>query len=134
MDTQILLVNLSYIAAAILFVFGIKMLGHADTARKGNRISSIGMALAIIVTLLSQGLDYKLVLGGIAVGSVIGFITAKRVQMTGMPELVALFNGYLSKLSFFNLIPVIIYNSYICHRRCNSSSCRGVIFIFIAMA
>ncbi len=94
MDTQILLVNLSYIAAAILFVFGIKMLGHADTARKGNRISSIGMALAIIVTLLSQGLDYKLVLGGIAVGSVIGFITAKRVQMTGMPELVALFNGF----------------------------------------
>ena len=94
MDTQILLVNLSYIAAAILFVFGIKMLGHADTARKGNRISSIGMALAIIVTLLSQGLDYKLVLGGIAVGSVIGFIAAKRVQMTGMPELVALFNGF----------------------------------------
>ena len=94
MDTQILLVNLSYIAAAILFVFGIKMLGHADTARKGNRISSIGMALAIIVTLLSQGLDYKLVLGGIAVGSVIGFIAAKRVQMTGMPELVAMFNGF----------------------------------------
>lgn len=94
MDTQILLVNLSYIAAAILFVFGIKMLGHADTARKGNRISSIGMALAIIVTLLSQGLDYKLVFGGIAVGSVIGFIAAKRVQMTGMPELVALFNGF----------------------------------------
>jgi len=88
------LVNLSYIAAAILFVFGIKMLGHADTARKGNQISSIGMALAIIVTLLSQGLDYKLVLGGIAVGSVIGFIAANRVQMTGMPELVALFNGF----------------------------------------
>ena len=57
-------VNLSYIAAAILFVFGIKMLGHADTARKGNQISSIGMALAIIVTLLSQGLDYKIVVGG----------------------------------------------------------------------
>lgn len=88
------LVNLSYIAAAILFVFGIKMLGKADTARKGNQISSIGMALAIIVTLLNQGLDYKLVLGGIAVGSVIGFVAAKRVQMTGMPELVALFNGF----------------------------------------
>ena len=88
------LVNLSYIAAAILFVFGIKMLGHADTARRGNRISSIGMALAIIVTLLNQGLDYRLVLGGIALGSVIGFVAAKRVQMTGMPELVALFNGF----------------------------------------
>jgi NAD(P) transhydrogenase subunit beta len=52
------------------------------------------MAIAIIVTLLSQGLDYKLVFGGIAAGSVIGFIAAKRVQMTGMPELVALFNGF----------------------------------------
>ena len=93
MDTQTL-INLAYIAAAILFVFGIKMLGHADTARKGNQISSIGMALAIIVTLLAEGLDYKLVLGGIAVGSVVGFIAAKRVQMTGMPELVALFNGF----------------------------------------
>ena len=87
-------VNLSYIAAAILFVYGIKMLGKADTARKGNQVSSIGMALAIIVTLLNQGLDYKLVLGGIALGSVIGFVAAKRVQMTGMPELVALFNGF----------------------------------------
>ena len=87
-------VNLSYIAAAILFVFGIKMLGRADTARRGNRISSLGMALAIVVTLLDQGLDYKLVLVGIAVGSVVGFVAAKRVQMTGMPELVALFNGF----------------------------------------
>ena len=87
-------VNLSYIAAAILFVFCIKMLGRADTARRGNRISSLGMALAIVVTLLDQGLDYKLVLVGIAVGSVVGFVAAKRVQMTGMPELVALFNGF----------------------------------------
>ncbi len=87
-------VNLSYIAAAILFVFGIKMLGNASTARRGNTLSSIGMALAVIVTLLGQGLDYKLVLGGLAVGSAIGFVAAKRVQMTGMPELVALFNGF----------------------------------------
>lgn len=89
-----LLVNLCYIAAAILFVFGIKMLGKADTARRGNCISSMGMALAVIVTLLNQGLDYKWVLGAIAIGSSIGFIAAKRVQMTGMPELVALFNGF----------------------------------------
>lgn len=87
-------VNLSYIAAAILFVFGIKMLGNASTARRGNTLSSIGMALAVIVTLLSQGLDYKMVLGGLAVGSAIGCVAAKRVQMTGMPELVALFNGF----------------------------------------
>lgn len=91
MDT---LVNLTYIAAAILFVFGIKMLGKAETARRGNFISAIGMLLAVLVTLLAKGLDYRLVLGGLAVGTAIGYIAAKRVQMTGMPELVALFNGF----------------------------------------
>lgn len=88
------LVNLAYIAAAILFVFGIKMLGRADTAQRGNKLSAVGMLLAVVVTLLSQGLDYKLVLAGLVVGSAIGAIAAKRVQMTGMPELVALFNGF----------------------------------------
>ncbi len=88
------IVNISYIAAAILFVFGIKMLGKADTAKRGNLLSAVGMALAVIVTLLDKGLDYKLVLSGLALGSVIGVIAAKRVQMTGMPELVALFNGF----------------------------------------
>ena len=88
------LVNLSYIVASILFVFGIKMLGNAATARKGNLLSSVGMGLAILVTLLESGLDLKLVIAALVVGSVIGFVAAKRVQMTGMPELVALFNGF----------------------------------------
>jgi len=88
------LVNLAYIAASILFVFGIKMLGRAETARRGNIISSIGMLIAVVVTLLSKGLDFRLVLGGLAAGSLIGAVAAKRVQMTGMPELVALFNGF----------------------------------------
>jgi NAD(P) transhydrogenase subunit beta len=52
------------------------------------------MLLAVVVTLLKSGLDYKLVLGGLALGGLIGVIAAKRVQMTGMPELVALFNGF----------------------------------------
>ena len=90
----VILVNLFYIVAAILFVFGIKMLGKADTAKKGNMLSAVGMLLAIVVTLLSKGLDYKLVLGGLALGGAIGVVAAKRVQMTGMPELVALFNGF----------------------------------------
>jgi len=87
-------VNLTYIAAAILFVFGIKMLGKASTARRGNMISSLGMLLAVVVTLISKGLDYKLVIGGLILGGAIGLVAAKRVQMTGMPELVALFNGF----------------------------------------
>ncbi|MGB0258531.1 MAG: NAD(P)(+) transhydrogenase (Re/Si-specific) subunit beta [Coraliomargarita sp.] len=88
------IVNLSYIVAAILFVFGIKMLGNASTARKGNLISSMGMGLAVIVTLLDSELSYLLVAAALATGALIGFIAAKRVQMTGMPELVALFNGF----------------------------------------
>lgn len=88
------IVNLSYIVAAILFVFGIKMLGNASTARNGNLISSTGMALAILVTLLDSNLSYLLIVAALTVGGVIGFIAAKRVQMTGMPELVALFNGF----------------------------------------
>lgn len=88
------LVNLSYIVAAILFVFGIKMLGRAETARKGNTLSSIGMGLAIIVTLLDSNLSYVLIIAALTAGGAIGFFAAKRVQMTGMPELVALFNGF----------------------------------------
>lgn len=88
------IVNLSYIVAAILFVFGIKMLGNASTARNGNLISSTGMALAILVTLLDSNLSYLLIVAALTIGGMIGFIAAKRVQMTGMPELVALFNGF----------------------------------------
>ncbi|MGZ0710037.1 NAD(P)(+) transhydrogenase (Re/Si-specific) subunit beta [Coraliomargarita sp. W4R53] len=88
------IVNLSYIVAAILFISGIKMLGKADTAKRGNQLSSVGMLLAVVVTLLSKGIDYPLVIGGLALGGAIGFVAAKRVQMTGMPELVALFNGF----------------------------------------
>ncbi len=89
------LVNFAYIVASILFIFGIKMLGSAATARRGNRISAIGMLLAIVVTLLDQQiLGYAWILVGIVVGSAIGVIWARKVEMTGMPELVALFNGF----------------------------------------
>ncbi|MBK1826369.1 NAD(P)(+) transhydrogenase (Re/Si-specific) subunit beta [Haloferula rosea] len=88
------LINLIYIAASILFIFGIKMLGSAETARKGNQLSSVGMLLAVIATLLYGGLSWWMVVAGVVVGGAIGAIAASRVQMTGMPELVALFNGF----------------------------------------
>jgi NAD(P) transhydrogenase subunit beta len=88
------LINLLYIVSSILFIFGIKMLGSADTARRGNRLSAVGMLLAVIATLLYLGLDWWMVAGGIALGAVIGGIAAYRVQMTGMPEMVAMFNGF----------------------------------------
>lgn len=89
--------QLAYIASAILFILGMKLLGSAETARRGNLISSIGMLVAVVVTLLPTGeggLAYHWIVLGILVGAVIGFIKAKRVEMTGMPEMVALFNGF----------------------------------------
>lgn len=88
------LINLCYIGASILFVYGIKMLGKADTARRGNLLSSIGMLIAVVVTLLDAGLDYKWIALGLILGSLIGGIAAKLVKMTSMPEMVALFNGF----------------------------------------
>jgi len=88
------LVNFAYILASILFVFGIKMLGNAATARRGNLLSALGMLLAVVVTLLAAGLDYTFIVIGLVVGSAIGAIAAKTVKMTGMPELVAIFNGF----------------------------------------
>jgi len=88
------LINFAYIVASVLFVLGIKMLGSAKTARKGNLISSVGMLLAIVVTLLYKGLDYRWIAVGLAIGTVIGAVAAKRVKMTAMPEMVALFNGF----------------------------------------
>ena len=88
------IINLSYIVASILFVIGIKMLGSAKTARKGNMLSSVGMLLAIVVTLMEQQLDFKLILAGLVIGSIIGALAARMVKMTSMPEMVALFNGF----------------------------------------
>ena len=88
------LLNIAYIVAAILFIFGIKMLGSAETARRGNLISALGMLLAVVVTLLKSGMDFRLIGIGIGVGTVIGVVWSRVVKMTGMPELVALFNGF----------------------------------------
>ena len=84
-------INIAYIIASVLFIFGIKMLGSATTARRGNQISALGMLIAIAVTLMKSGLSYTWIIAGLLIGAAIGLIAAKRVQMTGMPELVALF-------------------------------------------
>jgi H+-translocating NAD(P) transhydrogenase subunit beta len=90
-----LLVNLAYIAASILFIVGLKMLGSPDTARKGNLLSSTGMLLAVLVTLVDQSIiDFTWILVGLISGGVIGYLAATKVQMTSMPEMVAIFNGF----------------------------------------
>jgi H+-translocating NAD(P) transhydrogenase subunit beta len=89
-----ILVNLSYIVSAVLFIFGLKMLGSPATARRGNLLSSVGMLLAIVVTLLSrQIVDYQYIAIAMLIGAVVGALAARMVAMTAMPEMVALFNG-----------------------------------------
>ena len=86
-------VNIAYIVASVLFIYGLKMLGRAETARRGNLVSALGMLLAIVVTLSVSGLAYTWIFVGLAVGTVIGVVAARTVQMTQMPEMVALLNG-----------------------------------------
>ena len=87
-------IQLSYLVAASLFFVGLKRLGSPATARQGNRLASLAMLVAIVATLLDrQVLNYPMILLGIAIGSVIGAITAQKVAMTSMPQLVGLFNG-----------------------------------------
>ena len=88
------IINLAYVISAILFVFGIKMLGSAETARRGNMISGVGMLIAVVVTLLNKGMSYDWIVSGLIVGTLVGGIAARVVKMTSMPELVALFNGF----------------------------------------
>jgi NAD(P) transhydrogenase subunit beta len=87
-----------YLIASITYILGLKMLGHPETARKGNLIAAAGMTLAIFGTIfLYQGevpaLIYALIGVAILIGTIIGWIVAKKVDMTKMPELVSLFNG-----------------------------------------
>ena len=85
----------AYLIAAILFIRGLKKLQSPVTARRGNRLAAIGMLLAIVATLFSQQiLTPAEMIGGLAVGGFLGAVMAKRVKMTGMPELVAAFNGF----------------------------------------
>ncbi len=87
-------IELSYIVAAVLFILGLKMLGNAGTAVRGNTISASGMLLAIVVTLLDRDIvSYQWIVAGVVLGGSIGAVAAVRVPMTSMPEFVALFNG-----------------------------------------
>lgn len=87
--------GLFYIASAILFVIGLKMLSSPTTARKGNLISAVGMLIAIVITLNGIAeINWAWIIVGAGIGSVIGGIAARMVQMTSMPQLVGLFNGF----------------------------------------
>ena len=90
--------DIGYLVAALLFILGLKKLGHPRTAPTGNLYGASGMLLAVAVTLARMSetgiLGWELIVGGLALGALIGTWMALRVEMTGMPEMVALFNGF----------------------------------------
>ena len=90
-----------YIIASVTYILGLKMLGHPETARRGNLIAAAGMTLAIFGTIFlykEEGKEvssqiYILIAVAIVIGTIIGWLVAKKVDMTKMPELVSIFNG-----------------------------------------
>jgi H+-translocating NAD(P) transhydrogenase subunit beta len=88
------LVQLAYLVSAILFILGLKGLTRPRSAVRGNLLGACGLLVAVVVTLFGAGLDYRLIVGGLVVGTVIGAVFAIHVQMTEMPQMVALFNGF----------------------------------------
>ena len=87
-------INIAYVISAICFIMGIKMLSHPKTARRGNSVASMGMLIAIVATLYGGDvLDFKLIAIGVAIGAIIGGIVANKIEMTQMPQMVAIFNG-----------------------------------------
>jgi len=93
------LLTMCYLIASITFILGLKMLSNPASARKGNQIAAIGMAIAIFGTIflyedesIKLG-NYLWIFGGIAIGTIIGALAAKKVKMTDMPQMVSLFNG-----------------------------------------
>ena len=88
-------VNLAYLVASALFVFGLKGLSHPRTAGRGNLMAATGMLIAVAVTLFDRDIvGYEVIAAGVVVGGVIGALLAVRIAMTAMPQLVALFNGF----------------------------------------
>ena len=88
------LINIWYIVSAALFIFGLKQLGSPATAVRGNLLSSVGMLIAIVVTLFNaQVLSFQWIAIAMVVGAIVGYVAAEKIEMTSMPEMVALFNG-----------------------------------------
>jgi NAD(P) transhydrogenase subunit beta len=90
-----LIIDAAYVIAAVLFIVGLKRLSSPETARSGNMLGATGMLVAIVATLFSQEiLGFAAILAGLAIGGLIGLVLARTVQMTAMPQLVGVFNGF----------------------------------------
>jgi len=88
------IVDLSYFATAILFIIGLKMLSNPNTALRGNRVAAVGMTIAVLATFLDPEVgNYLWIIAAIVIGAVVSTVAARRVKMTAMPQMVAIFNG-----------------------------------------
>ena len=97
-----ILINIGYLVSAALFIFGLKGLTHPRTAVRGNLLGALGMLLAVVITLLDKNIvSYDVILVGIVIGGAIGAVLAIKIEMTSMPELVAVFNGFGGIASVF---------------------------------
>jgi len=89
------IVQYSYLVGAVLLILGMRALGSPKTAVRGNILASVGMLVLVVATLLLQGVvDYTVIFAGVVVGSAVGAFLALRIQMTAMPQMVALLNGF----------------------------------------
>ena len=93
-DNRVVLINIAYLIAAVCFIVGLKLLSSPATARRGNQIAALGMAIAVVATLFMPGMhNIWLILVGLAIGAVVATFPARTVKMTAMPQMVAIFNG-----------------------------------------
>jgi NAD(P) transhydrogenase subunit beta len=94
LDLRDTVIGLGYLAATLLFIFGLRLLSSPRSARRGNRLAAIGMLIATVATLLDREVvSFTSILIAIPAGAIIGIVAARRVAMTAMPQMVALFNG-----------------------------------------
>jgi NAD(P) transhydrogenase subunit beta len=118
------ILEITYVIASVLFILGLKMLSHPLTARRGNFLAAVGMVLAIIATIFLHEKDGEpirnigLIVAAIVIGTIIGWLIAKKVRMTAMPQLVSFFNGMggaaaalISILEFPHITPELIAES-----------------------
>ena len=102
-----IIITLAYLLSSILFIYGLKNLSSPKTARMGNFYAMLAMLIAIVVTLLNKKIvDFTFIIAGLVIGSAIGVIAAKKVHMTAMPQMVAVFNGLGGGASAFVALAV----------------------------
>ncbi len=91
------IINLCFLIGCLAFVWGLRLLSSPDSARRGNVLAGFGMGLAIVATLIvpisGASNNYLWIFGGMIIGGIIGWISARRIQMTAMPQMVSIFNG-----------------------------------------